>query len=184
MGKVRANIQRVGRAVLRIMGAPSLSERFQLELWRFEYPGVSVPPDVIWIRGDSVIIVGVTAAKEIVFIRQYKKAVMAELLVLPWGGVEEGETPREAAAREFREETGYAFDDSQVIVHGPFFDLPNKSTGRHWVVVARDVWLAGDPTPDDGEMISAIEQIPMGSPTLEELTVLMHIGALKFLGWR
>ncbi|PYM10039.1 MAG: hypothetical protein DME18_16985, partial [Verrucomicrobia bacterium] len=66
-----------------------------------------------------------------VFIRQYKKAAGQTLLVLPWGEIERGESPLDAGRRELEEETGYSFGAAEV--YGPFYDLPDKSTGGHWV---------------------------------------------------
>ena len=54
---------------------------------------------------------------------------------MPQGGIDEGETPREAALRELTEETG--IDPSLVEVldetpHWVFYDLPPEMVGRIW----------------------------------------------------
>ncbi|KJZ31063.1 RNA pyrophosphohydrolase [Paracoccus sp. S4493] len=67
---------------------------------------------------------------------------------MPQGGIDEGETPREAALRELTEETG--IDPSLVEVldetpHWVFYDLPPEMVGRIWkgrYGGQRQKWLA------------------------------------------
>jgi ADP-ribose pyrophosphatase len=58
--------------------------------------------------GDWVNVVPVTAAGDLVLIRQYRHGAGEITLEIPGGMVDPGEDPRTAAARELREETGYA----------------------------------------------------------------------------
>jgi hypothetical protein len=54
----------------------------------------------------AVFVVAVTAQDELLLVRQYRHPVRDWTLEVPAGSVRDGETPREAAARELAEETG------------------------------------------------------------------------------
>lgn len=72
------------------------------------------------------------------------------LWMLPGGGIGRGETPREAAAREFREELGCNVEDLRPLVTT---DEPiDGSIDRQHVFVGR---LAGAPRADMRELIAA-----------------------------
>jgi rSAM/selenodomain-associated transferase 1 len=54
----------------------------------------------------AVFVVAVTDERELLLVRQYRHPVRDWTLEVPAGSVHDGETPREAAARELAEETG------------------------------------------------------------------------------
>jgi 8-oxo-dGTP pyrophosphatase MutT (NUDIX family) len=58
-------------------------------------------------RPDGTIMLGLTPAGEIILVRQFRPALRRFTLELPCGAVDPGESPLEAARREFYEETGY-----------------------------------------------------------------------------
>jgi 8-oxo-dGTP pyrophosphatase MutT (NUDIX family) len=154
--------------------------RFLLEERTTEFDDGTSSKDYIWVRGQYVLVVPVWG-RRVVFIRQYKKAAEQNLLVLPWGEIERDETPLAAGRRELEEETGYSFDTAEV--YGPFYDLPDKSTGGHWVVVARNTYRKAAPAPDEGERISGTEPIPVRELWQHHIPVLMHVGALRLAGF-
>ncbi|HYT72857.1 MAG TPA: NUDIX domain-containing protein [Gemmatimonadales bacterium] len=154
-------------------------ERFQLEEWITEFRDGTSSTDYIWVRGRYALVVAI-ADGGVVFVRQYKKAAERTLLVLPWGGIKPDESPLDAGRRELEEETGYTFGTAEV--YGPVYDLPDRSTGGHWVIVARDAYRKADPEPDDHELILGVEVIPVDRIGEHHLPVLMHAGALRLAG--
>jgi ADP-ribose diphosphatase len=168
--------RRVSARVVRYAGD---ADRFRLEEWTTAIGNGTATRDCVWVRGSYALVVAV-ANDRVVCIRQYKKAAQHVLLALPWGGIEEGESPLDAGRRELEEETGFSFHSAEV--HGPFYDLPDKSTGGHWVVVARHAFRSGQPTPDEGELIVGTELIPVRRLWQHRFPVLMHVGALRLAG--
>lgn len=69
-----------------------------------------------------------------VFVRQYRKAVDQDVLELPAGCLESGETPEQCALREVREETGYAV--RRVIYLGSIFTSPGMCDETLWLYYA------------------------------------------------
>ncbi len=59
---------------------------------------------------DWVNVIALTPEEQVVMIRQFRHGINDIALEIPGGLVEDGESPKEAAARELLEETGYAFD--------------------------------------------------------------------------
>ncbi|MBK8419237.1 NUDIX hydrolase [Candidatus Villigracilis saccharophilus] len=59
-------------------------------------------------HGGSVIIVPIDTDGKLLFVRQYRHAAGKDLLELPAGTLDVGEDPAVCAAREIREETGFA----------------------------------------------------------------------------
>jgi len=55
---------------------------------------------------DAVCVVPIDEHNNVLMVRQYRKAAQLNLLEVPAGGVEAGETPEETVLRELQEEVG------------------------------------------------------------------------------
>ncbi len=107
-------------------------------------------------HGGSVIIVPIDKDGNLLFVRQYRHAAGMDLLELPAGTLEEGEDPAVCAAREIREETGFASDKIEKI--GDFYLAPGYSTEFMHVYLAQD--LRHDPLEADADEFLSVEKIP------------------------
>ncbi|MBN1188410.1 MAG: NUDIX hydrolase [Dehalococcoidales bacterium] len=58
-------------------------------------------------HSPCIAVVPVDGHGNVLLVRQYRQAIGKELLEVPAGGIDEGETPEEAVIREMQEETGY-----------------------------------------------------------------------------
>ena len=58
-------------------------------------------------HSDSVCMVPLDADGNVLLVRQYRKPTESTLLEVPAGGIDEGETPEEAAMRELQEEVSH-----------------------------------------------------------------------------
>jgi ADP-ribose pyrophosphatase len=108
-------------------------------------------------HGGSVVLVPLDADGNLLFVRQYRHAAGTDLLELPAGTLEAGEDPEVCAAREIREETGFAAGKLEQI--GEFYLAPGYSTEFMLVYLARD--LTYDPLEADADEFLSLEKIPV-----------------------
>jgi ADP-ribose pyrophosphatase len=85
----------------------------------------------------AVTIVPIDADGRILFVSQYRHATGNELLELPAGTLDEGESPENCALREIREETGYAAGNLTKL--GEFYLAPGYSTEYMFVYLATEL---------------------------------------------
>ncbi len=112
--------------------------------------------DIIEHHG-SVIIVPLDAEGNLLFVRQYRHAAAQDLLELPAGTLEPGEEPLVCAAREIREETGYAAGKLEKL--GQFFLAPGYSTELMTVFLATNLTHA--PLAADEDEFISVEKLPV-----------------------
>lgn len=105
----------------------------------------------------SVIILPLDADGQLLFVRQYRHAAGAELLELPAGTLDPGESSEACALREVREETGMA---AVTLEHlGGFYLAPGYSTEYMHVFLATD--LHHDPLDADEDEFLTVERFPL-----------------------
>ncbi len=104
-------------------------------------------------NADVVCILALTSDNKVILAKQFRPAQEMVLLEIPGGGVEEGETPHQAAARELVEETGYSGELQFV---GKSLQSAYDTLVRH-NFVATNCSKVQDPNLDDLEYIETVE---------------------------
>lgn len=124
--------------------------------------------DVVEHRG-GVAILAIDAQDRVLLVRQYRHAVGRELLELPAGTIDPGESPEHCAERELQEETGYRPARLQRL--GGFYSAPGYCSEYLHVFFASG--LTESPLQGDEEAIS-VERVP-----LEEALRLVASGKIE-----
>ena len=142
----------------------------QLRVDRVEEPGgVIAEREVVDHRG-SVVVLPILPDGRVLLVEQYRHAVGRCLWELVAGGIEKGETPRRAAARELREETGYRAGTLKTLFD--FYPSPGVMSERMFLVEARGLYPApSSPEPD--------EVISVGSFSLTQLRTMIRQNKIK-----
>ncbi len=88
-------------------------------------------------HADCVAIIAVDADDKVLLVNQFRKAVEQELLEIPAGGIDPGETPEAAVSRELQEETGYL--PRRVERLGGFYSTPGYCSEYLYLYLASDL---------------------------------------------
>ena len=108
--------------------------------------------DTTW---DAVLVVPVLADGRLVIERIYRHPYRAYVFEFPAGGIEHGEDPCAAGARELEEETGYRA--SSVRLLQSFEPVPGLCRMRLQVVLATDLKQTGKRSHEALELIEVVE---------------------------
>lgn len=88
-------------------------------------------------HGGSVGVLPILPDGRILLVRQYRHAVKKAIWEVVAGGIESGESPRQAARRELIEEAGFDARRLRPIVD--FYPTPGFLTERMYLIEARDL---------------------------------------------
>jgi len=106
---------------------------------------------------NCVAIVALDDADNILLVRQFRKPVEKDLLEIPAGGIDPGETPEDAVRREMREETGFL--PRKVEKLGGFYSSPGFCTEYLHLYLASDL-ITSPLQAEDSESISLV-RVPL-----------------------
>ena len=134
-----------------------------------EVPAGIVRREVVEHPG-AVVIVPIDAEGRILWITQHRWAAQRELLELPAGTLEQGETPEQTARRELPEETGFAAATWQSL--GGFYSAPGFCDEYLYAFSASDL----TPEDADGDDDEDIEVVPL---SLEESFARIDAGEVE-----
>ena len=136
-------------------------------------------------HADCIAVIALDGDEKVLLVQQFRKPVEQELLEIPAGGIDEGESPEDAVRREMREETGYLPQTVERL--GGFYSAPGYATEYLYL------YLATDLTPsqlfaEDTESISVVrvslDQIPELISSGEICDAKSIAGLLAFLEYR
>jgi ADP-ribose pyrophosphatase len=100
----------------------------------------------------SVMVVPVTADRQLVLVRQYRHNLKSHQLEFPAGTMNETEEPQTAARRELGEETGFTLAaDARMRPLGSYYSLPSETNKYTYVFLASPV-IATGPARGDTEI--------------------------------
>lgn len=109
--------------------------------------------------------VAITEEGKILMVRQYRHAAQIVSLELPGGVIEDGEAPEAAIKREILEETGYSFDEVELISTV----YANPATGNNHTYC----YLAKDGKKTQLQNLDDHEEIVVEEYTIEEVKQLL-----------
>lgn len=129
------------------------TDRFEVSVGRLHVNEADFPYSFIRIRPGVCILplIGDEGEPQTVLIRQFRPATGSMQVELPAGAIDEGEQPRDTAARELAEETGYVA--SELVDLGAFHPSPGATAETIHLFLARCGGQTSDAHPDASEDI-------------------------------
>src|SRR5437899_2995978 len=131
--------------------------------------GLETTREVITHPG-SVVVLPLLPDGRILLIRQYRHATRQYLWELVAGRIDAGETPKQGAARELAEETGYRAKRLKTFLD--VFPTPGFLEERMWILLAEGL-TAGKAQPEEDE------KIEVRAYRVNELKKMIKSGRLK-----
>lgn len=132
----------------------------QIEAKEVRSPRTGDAADVLAVHFPAwVVVLAITAAQEVVMVRQYRHGSEKIHLELPGGLVDpEDPSPIAAARRELLEETGYGSRDCRIM--GECYPQPAILSNKCFACLAVDVEYQKEPALDEGEDLEVVK-IPL-----------------------
>jgi ADP-ribose pyrophosphatase len=95
--------------------------------------------------------VAITEDNKVLMVKQYRHAAEIVSLEIPGGVIDDGETPEQALRRELLEETGYQFDDFELLC--TIYANPSTANNHTYCYLARGGKKVQEQHLDDQEEI-------------------------------
>ena len=121
-------------------------------------------------HNGAVAIVAVDIEQNILLVRQFRHAAGKELLEIPAGGIDPGETPAETARREMQEETGYVPNKLERM--GGFYSAPGYASEYLHLFLATELMPAR-------LMAEDTEEIKLVKMPLNDVVELIRNGEIQ-----
>ena len=102
-----------------------------------ELPTGKLKEWIYWDSTDSAMVLGITAGKKLVMIKQYRYLVGDEVIEFPSGSLHNHENIKSGARREFEEETGYKC--KTLFKLGSFFETYGQLNRKIHLFYAKNV---------------------------------------------
>ena len=131
-------------------------------------------------HGSAVAILARDEQGRFLFVRQFRYPLGADLLEIPAGLMEAGETPLQSAQRELREETGYRAEKWTAMP--PVWTTPGFSDEKIFLFFAES--LEWSPlAPDDDEDIALVRMTEDETRALLRSAESLDAKTVAALGW-
>lgn len=131
---------------------------------------------------DWVNVIPITPQEEVILIEQHRQGIDEVSLEIPGGMIDpEDSSPTAAAKRELHEETGY--QAASLLPLGVVHPNPAIQGNRCYTFLAPDVYLAGEPDPDEGEDITVVKFALAEIPSLLRKGRITHSLVVAAFHW-
>jgi ADP-ribose pyrophosphatase len=121
-------------------------------------------------HNPCIAVIPLDADDNIIFVRQFRRAATRDLLEIPAGGIEPGETPEEATVREMQEEVG--LKPNTLVRLGGAYSTPGFSDEYLHLFLATDL-EPGHLVAEDTDEIEVV-RVP-----LEDVPALVTAGRIE-----